>query len=100
MQSKLKKRPQSQSVVSKSPRIDPKKAILKHEIERIKEERRKINRDREIRKLEYKKLQIMNKNNEIEKKLKVRKALLSQNQEMVRKIDVLKHDGSMKILKE
>jgi hypothetical protein len=44
--------------------------LIKHEIERIKAEKRQIIKDREKRKLEYKKVKIMVKNQEIDNKLK------------------------------
>ena len=70
--------------------------VLKKEMERIKEERRQINWERERRKLEYKKIQVIMKNNEIESKLKEYRSALNQNQELIRKIDILKHTDQFK----
>lgn len=70
---------------------NPNNLIIKHELERIKEERREMNRQREKRKLEYKKIQVMMKNKQIDSKLKEYKDTLDKNQQIVRNIDNIKH---------
>lgn len=75
-------------------RTDP--LVIKHEIQRIKAEKRQIIKDREKRKLEYKKVQIMIKNQQIDSNLKEYKDILRKNQELVRNIDIIKHTEQFK----
>lgn len=70
--------------------------LIKHEIERIKAEKRQIIKDREKRKLEYKKVQIMIKNQQIDSNLKEYKEILRKNQELMRNIDIIKHTDQFK----
>ena len=67
-----------------------KNRYIKHELDRIRQERHQTILDREKRKLEYKKLRVISKNKMMDDKLAKRKKVLLENQNMMLHIDMIK----------